>query len=347
MTLPSLKKSALLTIALVVIFILGWEFMLRNRGVDHSHDDGGPLWSHHRARVYGPIDQKTIFIGSSRIKFDLDLETWESLTGDEPVQLSCVGSSPLPVLYDLADDPEFSGKVIVDVTEDIFFSIYPWSSSNPKKYLKYYKEITPSQRASFIINKPLENTFVFLDKGYHSMNALLDKLEIKSRPGVFMEPIFPSDFERNSFNRQCYMLPSFVADTQKQRVMQDIWKFFASFETDPPMHGEALDSLLDTVKIAADKIKARGGHVMFVRTPSSGDYWKADQIKYPREKYWDRLLTHTQCPGIHFKDDPATDHYTCPEDSHLSPKDAIDYTHQFIRILKDAYGWKFRNTHTM
>ncbi len=334
-------------IALVVVAILAWEFTLRQKGVDHSFDDGGPLWSHHRASVYGPIDQKTIFIGSSRIKFDLDIETWESITGDVPIQLSCVGSSPLPVLYDLADDPDFTGKVIVDVTEDIFFSTYPWSSASPRKYLDYYKEQTPSQHVSFVLNKPLESTFVFLDKGYLSLNAMLDHLEIKSRPGVFMEPIFPRDFERNKFERQCYMQSSFVSDTQKQKVMQDIWKFFASFETDSAMHGAALDSLLDTVKIAADKIKAKGGHVLFVRTPSSGDYWKADQVKYPREKYWDRLLTHTACPGIHFKDDPATDHYICPEDSHLTPEDAIDYTHHFIRILKDAYGWKFRNTQNM
>ncbi|MEO5907462.1 MAG: hypothetical protein ABIQ11_12095, partial [Saprospiraceae bacterium] len=267
---------------------------------------------------------------------------------------SFVGDSNIITAIDFKDainefyvGSDFNGKVIVDVTEDIFFSTYPWSSVNPPKYINYYEEKTPSQHVSFMLNKPLENTFVFVDKDYHSINALLHRLEIKSRPGVFMDPIFPRDFERNNFGRQCYMQTSFVADTSKQRVMSDIWRFFASFETDPAMQGEALDSLLDTFKIAADKIKAKGGHVLFVRTPSSGGYWEREQLKYPRDKYWDKLLTHTECPGIHFKDDPATDHYICPEESHLTPADAIDYTHQFIRILKDAYGWKFRNTRSM
>lgn len=340
MTPQSLTKAAMLTLVIVITFTLGWELYWRQRGVDTGFDDGGPLWSHQRARVYEPSYQSTVFIGASRIKFDLDIPTWTTLTGESAVQLACVGSSPLPILYDLADDEKFKGKVVIDVTEDIFFALYPWVNENPNKYLKYYHDITPAQRASFIINKPLESTFAFLDKSYHSINALLDRLQIKSRPGVFMSPIFPPDFERVKFDRQCYMQPSFVADPKKQKQMADTWKFFSSFETAPSIEGAVLDSLLETVKVAADKIKSRGGDVIYVRTPSSGDYWAADQKKYPREKYWEKLIAYTKYPGIHFKDYPATAHYVCPEESHLTPADAIDYTQHFVEQLEEK-GWKF------
>ncbi|HUR31994.1 MAG TPA: hypothetical protein VMZ69_11230 [Saprospiraceae bacterium] len=340
MTVQALKKAAMLTVVLVITFILCWEIFWRQRGVDTGFDDGGPLWSHQRTRVYKPSDQSTVFIGASRIKFDLDIPTWTALTGESAVQLACVGSSPLPVLYNLADDPDFKGKVVVDVTEDIFFALYPWVNESPDKYLKYYQDITPAQRASFVINKPLEHTFAFLDKSYHSINALLDRLEIKSRPGVFMQPLFPPDFERVKFDRQCYMQPSFVADPKKQKLMADAWRFFATFETAPTIEGAVLDSLLETVKVAADKIKARGGKIIYVRTPSSGAYWAADLEKYPREKYWDKLIAYTNDPGIHFLDYPATDHYVCPEDSHLRPHDAIDYTHHFVDQLEEK-GWVF------
>ena len=137
------------------------------------------------------------------------------------------------------------------------------------------------------------------------------------------------------------MQPSFVADADKQKQMQEIWKFFSSFETDPPMSGGRLDTLLESVKVAADKITSRGGKIIYVRTPSSGDYWAADLAKYPREKYWDRLIAYTKYGGIHFMDYPATDHYICPENSHLTPVDAIDYTKHFVRQLREK-GWKFK-----
>lgn len=47
--------------------------------------------------VVWPPDKSTVFIGSSRIKFDLDIDTWEGITGDHAIQLACVGSTPIPV----------------------------------------------------------------------------------------------------------------------------------------------------------------------------------------------------------------------------------------------------------
>lgn len=336
----SLKNSALLTLILVLAGIAVWELYLRADGADTAFDDGGPLFYHQRKQVYLPKEQSTVFIGSSRIKFDLDMPTWQNITGEKPVQLSCVGSSPLPVLYDLADDPGFKGKVVIDVTEGLFFSMGAGASENPKKYVQYYHDITPAQRASFALNWPLESSFVFLDKDNYSLNALLDKLEVKSRPGVFMFPIFPRDFERVTSDRQCYMRPAFVADTMQQKKMQDNWVILGQGRK-PPVSGAPLDSILNTVKTATDKIKARGGEVVFVRTPSSGPFWEREQKGFPRDAYWERILSTTGCKGIHFMDDPATDHYICPEWSHLTPDDAIDYTKHLIRNLQKSAGWTF------
>lgn len=334
-------------VILVITFLISWELYLRADGADHSFDDGGPLFSMQRSKVYLPQDQSTVSIGSSRIKFDLDVNTWNEITGETPVQLACVGSSPLPVLYDLADDPDFRGKLLVDVTEGLFFSMRGGSVENPNKYLAYYHELTPAQRASIVLNKPLESTFVFLDKDVYSLNAMLEKLEIKSRPGVFMFPIFPRDFERVNPERQCYMTPAFVADTNQQKRMQEVWGILGGGPRSPPVSGQPLDSILNLVKIATEKIISRGGQVVFVRTPSSGPFWNKEQEGYPRAQYWERILLTTGCKGIHFMDDPATDHYICPEFSHLTPSDAIDYTRHLIRHLREDCGWQFSNLRSM
>jgi hypothetical protein len=337
-------KAGLLAAAIVIAFILSWEIFVRSKGYPISYDDGGPLWSYHRARVYQPADKSTVFIGSSRIKYDLDIPTWKSLTGEDPVMLAIEGNSPLPVLENLANDNKFKGKLVIDVTEILFFSLSPYNNEEPKKDIKYFKDITPAQRAGFYLNHFLESNFVFLDKEVLSLNAFMNDWHIKDRPGVFRPPDFPWQFGRVSFTRQDHMTDSFLADTNLQNKVKGIWEFLRSISKEKPPQGRVLDSILQVVKINTDKIRARGGTILFVRTPSSGGFWMGEQMGFPRNAYWDRLLTVTQVPGIHFADYPAIDHFQCPELSHLSPRDAITFTREFVRILQSEKGWSFASS---
>jgi hypothetical protein len=107
------------------------------------------------------------------------------------VQLSLVGTDPRPLLSDLASDPRFKGKLIVDVTEDLFFSMYPDAGKSAFDALKYYKKITPSDKMSFQIGKGLESGLVSLEEKKFSLNALFTDLAIPNRKGVFSLPPFP------------------------------------------------------------------------------------------------------------------------------------------------------------
>lgn len=336
-----LAKAAILMVVIVLSTLIAWELFLRNKGITESYDDGPALWANKRTMVYEPIDKATVFIGSSRIKYDLDIDTWKNITGDHPVQLAVEGHSPLPALYDLADDKNFKGRLIVDVTEGLFFSESPGAMQLITQNIKFHKNLTPAQKVSFQLNKVVESQFVFLDKDNFSLNAELDKLKIPSRPGVFMMPIFPLDFGRTTFDRQAMMTDKFVGDTNLHNRVKGIWYFFSQQPGPPPMNGAKLDSFLLSIKKAVDKIKTRGGQVLFVRTPSSGGYWQAEQMGFPREKYWNKLLETTGCPGIHFKDYPSMADFICPELSHLTPADAVLFTRAFIKILSQEKGWKF------
>ena len=221
-----LVKSAILMLLIVFAAVISWELYLRNKGVDKAYDDGPPLWADKRAMVYEPADKATVFIGSSRIKYDLDTDTWKNITGEKPVQLAVEGSSPLPVLEDLAGDENFKGKLIIDITEPVFFSPFAPRDAITRSNINFFKERTPAQKASFILNKGLESQLVFTDKDYFSLNAMLDKLEIPSRKGVFMMPVFPMDFNRNTFDRQSKMSDKFLKDTMLQKKVTAIWSFF-------------------------------------------------------------------------------------------------------------------------
>ena len=336
----SLFKSAMLTLVIVLTVIIAYELNLRSQSITIDYDDGPSLWSDKRAMVYEKSDKAIVFIGSSRIKYDLDQATWRSLTKIYPIQLAIEGTCPRPVLEDLANDPNFKGKVVVDVTEGLFFSMAPPNIVEANNNTKYFHDRTPAQRAGFELNKMLESQLVFLNKDYFSLNAQLDGLQLKSRPGVFMMPLFPMNFSRTTFERQEYMNNAFLASEAEINQVKGNWVFFAKMAMSaPPMPPQAYDAIFKSVKENINKIKARGGEVMFVRTPSSGDYLKGESMGFPRAKFWDRLLKETDCPGIHFMDYPAMDHFDCPEFSHLKLSDAKLFTISFFNELGKQKGF--------
>ncbi len=338
----SLFKSAVLTLVIVAIVTLSFEIYLRNQGAIIDYDDGEGLWSNNRNMIYEPANQSLVFIGSSRIKYDLDLPTWKGLTKVHAIQLAMEGSSPRPVLSDLANDPNFKGNVVIDVTEGLFFSMAPPFMETPIKNIKYYHDRTPAQIASFELNKIMESQFVIINKDHYSLNAQLDKLQLQSRPGVFMMPIFPMNFEKTTFERQEYMTDSFVANKAECGQVMNIWAFFGNMAKGaPPTPPQVYDAIFASVKADVNKIKARGGNVIFVRTPSSGPYYGGEDMGFPRAKFWDRLLKETNSPGIHFKDYPAMANFECPELSHLKLQDAALFTKAFFEELSKHSGFSY------
>lgn len=343
MTDKSISKSAIMMLLIVITAVFSYEMYLRNKGVEITYDDGPELWSDKRAMVYEPSDKQVVFIGSSRIKYDLDIPTWEKQTGLKAIQLAMVGSTPRSMLEDLANDSNFKGKLIVDITEPLFFLDLPPYHERPEKGIKYFYSRTPAQRVSFELNKMLESQFVFLNKDCFSMNAQLDLIAPPSRPGIFVMPPFPLGFEFTQFDRQNYMSESFVNDPASVGAVQQIWGMLLKARKPPPMTDKQIDDALLTVKKSSDKIKSRGGQVLFVRTPSSGPFRAGEKMGFPREKYWDKLLAVTGCEGIHFEDYPETANFICPEFSHLSHRDARLYTERFIKILSAHKNWEVQS----
>lgn len=342
MPLQPLAKTGILTLVVVSVCVISWELYLRNKGVLKAYDDGPALWAEKRGKVYESPENATVFIGSSRIKYDLDIETWQTITGEKAIQLAEEGSSPMLVLEDLANDEKFKGKLIIDITEPLFFSPFAPRDAETIKNISFYKERTPAQRASFALNNLLESKLIFLDKDFLSLNAMLDEIQVPGREGVFKFPWFPMDFDRTTADRQAKMSPKFLADTTLQNKVKAVWSTFAEKgKSMPPLPDTAITATLYRAKALTDKIKARGGQVLFVRTPASGPMKVGENMGFPREKFWDPLLYVTECPGIHFMDYPAIAHFECPEWSHLSPQDAVVFTRHFIAILEKEKGWRF------
>lgn len=340
MQMNHFAKSAFSTFCIVAGFFACWEWYLRSKGIKVDYDDGKELWAHKRKQVYQGPGNATVFIGASRIKHGLDIETWRKQTGEDAVQLAVEGSTFLPVLSDLANDEKFKGKLVIDISESFLFNLKYYYFSKPTSFIGYYQNETFAEKAGFWLNRVLESNFVFLDKNNLSLNAFFEKIPLKKRQGVIVVPPFPMGFCRVSADRQNIMTDQFLADSNQLKWVLNNLFFLGGVSRNEPVTQEQTDSILTVIKNDVDKIRARGGRVVMVRTPASGLFWETEKKTHPRNLYWDRLASFVAVPAIHFEDYPELSGFNCPDYSHLAPKDARIFTEKFIDLLKQK-GWSF------
>lgn len=338
MTANALLKAGVLAFALLGLFAIGWESYLRAAGVPLSYDDDPGAWANERRRIYQSTPAGPVVIGSSRIKYALDLATWARLSGQRPVQLALTGTSPRPILTDLGNDPNFRGTLLVGVTEFLFFApSAPGSPPERKAHerLKAYPKWSLAQQASFHLSQLLESRLLLLDEEHLTLDALLKHLPLPPRPGAFVFPPFAPDFSYDGPDRQSFMGPAFVASPAQHAQMQAAWLKLGAADAKPGAGGDTLRGILQSVKHSVDQIRSRGGRVVFVRCPSTGQFRASENRRFPRARYWNQLLTYTRTPGIYYADYPALAHYQCPEWSHLTPADAVTFTRDLLPIVQE------------
>ena len=100
--------------------------------------------------------------------------------------------------------------------------------------------------------------------------------------------------------------------------------------------GEAIGGRFRDTAAAIEKIRARGGKIVFVRFPHSGGLKKLENRDMPREKTWDPLLKMTGAPGIYYSDFPELSGFNCPEWSHLSAGDSVEFSKRLVPHLRAA-----------
>jgi hypothetical protein len=339
-------KAGLVALTLVVGFVIAWEIFLRSEGYRLSYNDDEALWASHRQRIYDASDAGPVIIGSSRVKFGIDLSTWEAATGAAPVQLAQVGTSPRPVLADMARDEKFKGTLLVGITEGLFFAPSgSFPEQQARKCVAFYPTWSLAQQAGFRVGQALESRLLFLDEDLFSLRNLMKRMRVPDRPGVFAIPPFPMKFVTSDLQRQTFITPEFLADTAMQNEQRANWMYIFTKAPKMPMPDSVLDGIFRETGADVAKIRARGGKVVFVRMPTTGDVWELEKQAFPRQKYWDRLLSESGAPGIHFSDYPELSKYQCPEWSHLSPADAGTFTADLIRIIEQKTGTPIRKAH--
>jgi len=329
---------------LTTIAAFGWEIACRRAGYAPTLNDTADLWAQQREAVR---PDSIVIVGDSRPLYDLDLDTLEKGLGQRPLQLSLVGSCAYPVLADLAADETFRGTVLCSVVPLMFFAPGGPLLANAEKAINRHRNWTLAQRSGHALGMLLEERIAFLQQEDLTLAQLLLRLPIPNRPQAQVGPRLPPYFQTTERDRQTRMTET----AAKPGPLQDRIKFgWIPFFTPPPppsfipkeaflaAMGRAIEARFGDAAAAVEKIRQRGGKVVFIRFPVSGEVKKIEDQATPKVGHWTRLLKESGAPGIYFEDHPELASFECPEWSHLSAPDAVLFSERLVPHLRTALG---------
>ena len=336
-----------LTVVVVLIVIAAasaWEFYCRSIGYRPTLNDNEDLWTMTRRSVK---PESIVIIGDSRAWFDLDLDELQKGLGKRPVQLAMGGSCAYPVLADLANDESFHGTIICSVVPRMFVAPpgTPPMERGEKAVRRSHTQ-TLAQRASQYLAMPLEEHVAFLKQEELTLDDLLKRLPIPNRPYAQVSPRLPPYFGTLDRERRARMIEECAwPGSELQKRIRQIW--LPLFTPPPPPTyipkeefgkkiGAAIEARFHDVATAVKKLRARGGKIVFVRFPESGELKKLEDRETPRAGIWDQVIKKTGAPGIYYEDYPELSGFNCPEWSHLSAGDSVEFSKRLIPHLRKA-----------
>ncbi len=327
----------------LAVAVAAMESGLAKRGYVPSLADSYGLWQSQRRRADALGPRALILVGNSRMQNDLDLDTLRRDSGLEPVQLAIGGTSFVPVLQSLAEDPGITGTVVVNFEADAlalpvrhdlaydystdyrrhgrtadFFQAEDWLSDQLHFYLRSYAD------------------------GTRPLTALLLRI-LPDEPSRQFQTLGPDRQVRIDFSR--------TTNSQRYALVRAVRELGPPFAYDPEMTDSELRAALqasiaklqaaddarfqDGARQTADMaaaIESRGGHVLFMVLPRAGLVQAIDDKRYPRDRFWQPFAA-TSPGAVHYEDVPALQAFTYPDDSHLDERDQARFSAALLAAL--------------
>ncbi len=337
-------KAVLATvIALTVAAAIGWEFYARSQGYRPSLNDTPDLWAQTREKVQ---PNSLVLVGTSRMLFDADLDVLEKAFGQRPVQLALAGSSPYPVLEDLAKDTSFHGTVIVDIVPAMFLAPAGPPMEVSQKALARRRDWNLAQRWSHQLGMLLEEHVAFLKQEDLTLGQLLKRVPIPDRADAAIGPALPPYFFTVDRDRRGRMFEEAAIEGSplQQRVATG---WLPLFTLPPPpkfippeqfgaMMGQMIEQRFQDTQQHVAALRARGARVVFVRLPVDPILSEKEEKIVPLAAGWGRLVAENGVPAINFAEHAELSAFKLPEWSHLSAPDSVEFTRRLVPHLRSA-----------
>ncbi|MCA8944463.1 MAG: hypothetical protein KDB80_18015 [Planctomycetes bacterium] len=313
----------LAALGLAVAASAGLEVFWRSRGHRPTTNGTGTEvepWVEARARATGDA---FVLVGQSRAQAGFCGETFRQRCPDQEfVNLAVSGLPPLATLRDLAGDDDFHGTILCSVVPHVF---EPSELDAQQEYVDAYHhrdalagwlelDLAPWFRARMASLQPkLALPRVAIDLALRRPLPTPDYVTVNGDRSMVID-FSATDVERLRTWR--------IERTRRGLANRTI--------PSPARWAEDVRDIVPWIRA----IEARGGRVIFVRFPTSGEHVAITEHYYPRADYWDRLADLTGVRTFHFADDPRTAHFVCPDTSHLDWSDAPRFTAALLDVLE-------------
>lgn len=329
-------------ITVVAVFIIWMEVSLDALGYHPTPNISQNDWLIERSKANKFGSKALVFIGGSRIQLGIDLTLVKEKTRLKPIQLAIDDTVPHSVLKNLAEDPRFNGIVIVDyyTTGIGVENSYAEKMSNIFKNTKLSQSYVTSRDTEILLSEWLQShSRLYADEStpYLSLRYriatqtasphFLYTTKDRSRKANYSKVKMPEFYYRRvaqtlhiSIDLNDPQLKTFLESTvatQKSKPITEEWK-------------QKIQKTNDLI----DKIKQRGGNVIFVGMPTSGMVKEVEEKWYPKEEYWDYFVQHIHAAAVHANYVAELNQFTCPDGSHLDMKDQTAFTEGLISYLQ-------------
>jgi len=262
------------------------------------------LWSLERQRANRAGRNAVVLIGTSRFLTGLDPAVLnQEIPARRFLQLAIGGSSPFPVLDDLAKDPLFRGNVICEVHPGVTFRNNA-AEQIPRAWLDFFHH-----------------------RGWVADTEAQLRILLQQRLTLELADVTPTVVLRGLLQEGRLPKPNYVRFRADRFLMADYGRVDVARQMahwlkgvrsgEEPLTEPQLRRRCAQINESASRIQQHGGQVVFLRMVSSGELYKAEEQHFPRERYWSVFVRSVSAPAIDFKEVPALARSQCAEGSHL------------------------------
>jgi len=304
-----------IAVTIVIVLFASVELGFRARGMSPQFQDTPRLWAYWRAQV--DRDPKAVaLVGSSRTQLGVDPQLLSTELGGRTVaNLALNGSTPLPVLEQLAKDEGFIGTAVVEGYPSALFLHDEARRRNMAGWLSFYEGRS------------------FIDDVEVHLRALVQGSLIVARP-AFRPTLFAVTLLiHKRLPAETYTKMHFTRWTAADYAMEhppNKW----TIDPTEMLGNDVLIKRYAHIREVVDTIEKRGGKVVFVRYPTSGRVLEMEQKLLPREEYWDRFVAASGVRAVHFQDDPNMKDLECGDGGHLDKRDVPAHTRAIATIIE-------------
>lgn len=338
-------RILLFAAGITVVGVGGWEVLARSMyHVPGTYDDWtGEAWAIERRRLDDPDqDVRVVLAGSSRILWAADLDILEEELGTRPLQLALPGTGPRVIVEHLVRTTDFDGVILVGYTP-ILFNV-PGGGLMGQVAIDAYEQNAPGRRLSHQLHRELSDHLAFLDESFDLFKLL----------EAYASPELPVRDGSVNLEAEGWKLGDMYADRQ-MNMWEPVetpgtldWRRVVAFWTDgeeemgPAPPPERLAELAEDANAffapLVEEMRSRGGDIVFVRMPSSGEYRRVELEGDIDTHLWRPHVQGLDALSISTWDYPElSTELEIPEWSHLSRRSQDDWSRAVIPILLDRY----------